>query len=222
MRALHRYLNTHRGALVPARMISNYTGVKLPELGRWCERHLRGVVAPASEGQFRVLAPSGLTDDEFAALSDPGAAARLHWCRDVIARSLESGEGARVEWKSRVPARRAKLAEEIAALATAGGGQIVLGVSDAGEVVGFFEERTAIRAALGMVEPRPQVTTTILRYQGVRLGVLAVEQGASPLYYANQKPYIRAGSVSRPAKPSEVYQIIKQHVLSGPRTASHA
>lgn len=60
---------------------------------------------------------------------------------DIIAR----GEGSHTEFKRQVPDNTHDLAKDIVAFATSGGGVVLVGVSNSGEVFGFAEDSVEAR-----------------------------------------------------------------------------
>lgn len=138
------------------------------------------------------------------------------------------GEGQRLEYMEIFPSNLQELAKELAAFATAGGGTILLGVTDDGELRGLSEcDTIASRDALvrrlegichGPIQP--SITPSIAFGTEVGLVVLAVTvpKGDQPIYYCNGKPYIRHLSQSRPADPHEVIALVRSWLGYQPET----
>jgi predicted HTH transcriptional regulator len=148
------------------------------------------------------------------------------WADEQISAQLhdlrEQGEGQKLEFKESFPEQAHRLAEEVAAFATCGGGTILIGVHDNGDVAGLNaaseEERDdLIHRAQGIIRTvRPQV-----KYE-IRLGcdegelilVVEIEEQEQPVFYYDYRPYIRDGRMSRRAEPEEVKERVWAHPSS--------
>lgn len=133
-----------------------------------------------------------------------------------------TGEGMRIEFKEMFPQQAHRLAEEIAALATCGGGTILLGVCDNGDAIGLQaggadERDELVRRAIGIVHMvQPQVRFTIklgADDDKLILGIV-IEKQDDPVYYYDSRPYIRDRSISRRAEPDEVKSRVWAHPSS--------
>lgn len=130
-----------------------------------------------------------------------------------------SGEGPSYEFKAEFPAQAHDLAKEVAAFATSGGGLILIGVDDNGNVVGLDEndrDQLRLRAQniVSQVQPRPKLDVTPC-FDGCFVLVVCIRNDQEqPVYYYDHRPYIRDGSQSRPASPEEVKQKIWSHPSS--------
>lgn len=134
----------------------------------------------------------------------------------MIRTLLSQGEGPHVEFKESMPPRARDLAKEIAAFATASGGVVLIGIDDTGGLVGFSENRERVEGTVQLVDPTPNVTVQVLGYEDVPICAVIVKSGAAPLYYVDATPYLRDGSLSRPAKPDEVIQKVLAAAEGGP------
>ena len=124
------------------------------------------------------------------------------------------------------PSNTHEIAKEIAALATSGGGTILLGVTNDGSLCGLADALTAsgrdilIRRLEGICRGpvRPAITPSVsfCSENGHSVLVIAVPKGAEPVYYCNGKPYIRHLSESRPAEPHEVIALIRSWLDTQP------
>lgn len=124
------------------------------------------------------------------------------------------GERQDLEFKERFPEHVRDLGKEIAALATSNAGTIVVGISDAGDIVGLPECAThegrskIVQRIEGICANgvKPALTPTIRFGVVGSLVVVAIEvaKGDSPLYYAGNVPYLRQITAARPAEPQEV------------------
>jgi ATP-dependent DNA helicase RecG len=132
------------------------------------------------------------------------------------------GEGQCLEFKVTFPEQARDLAAEVAAFATSGGGEILLGVADDGSLVGLEPgdaagaDKHRLRAQQIVKTVAPPVKADILiGYEDGRT-VLCIRLGAQsePLYYSESRPYIRSGSMSRPAEPMQVKERVWAHPSS--------
>ena len=135
---------------------------------------------------------------------------------------IEKGESASLEFKGKLPEQRRKLAQELAAMATAGGGRVLVGVSDDGTVVGltlsdggardeYFEQ---IQGIVDMVQPSVNADLEFAVTQSKTILVISVGNQSDPVYYVEHRPYIRDGRRSRPARPEEVVSCVWAHPSS--------
>jgi hypothetical protein len=123
------------------------------------------------------------------------------------------GEGQSLEFKATLPAQGHDVAKSIAAFASSGAGQVLYGVADDGQVVGLPDAleargRDAIqqRVMNAARDVKPAVHTAVrwALHNGSAVCVVDVEKGVDAVYYANHRPIVRRGSISRPAEPGEV------------------
>ncbi len=118
------------------------------------------------------------------------------------------------------PSQARELGKEIAAFSTSGGGRIILGVTDEGDLSGLNglvspqERDTMLRRVEGICHgPVKPSVTPVVRYgleEGKTLVIIDVPAGVEPVYYCNNVPYIRHLTQSRPAEPHEVVELIRQ------------
>jgi hypothetical protein len=135
----------------------------------------------------------------------------LESAEQLLDRALFSGETTGIELTARIPEQARSLAKEIAAFATSGGGAIVIGVDDNRRVVGLTDSRERIEGLIQIVQPTPTVRIAYTSREGKEICVLFVQKGREPIYYVDSRPYVRDGSLSRPAKPDEVMHLVLQH-----------
>jgi ATP-dependent DNA helicase RecG len=130
------------------------------------------------------------------------------------------GEGAKLEFKSEFPKNAQDLGQTIAAFSSSGGGMILIGVSNGGDVIGIPDAQSAqgrdnlIRRIEGVCKGpvKPAVTPTVafaVENRGFVL-VVTVPRGSEPVYYCQGKPYVRHLTSSRPAEPHEVIDLIRR------------
>jgi len=141
---------------------------------------------------------------------------------------VAGGEGPITEFKAEMPSTadesKRRVMKSVAAFANGGGGYILFGVSDAGEVVGLTraesgpEARDRLASLVNAwVAPLPSFTIDVLPApdrQGRWVVVLTVEQGVRPPYAAGTLPtnyvyYARRGATSFPIAPDEVGAIVR-------------
>jgi hypothetical protein len=133
--------------------------------------------------------------------------------RELVVRQwIEGGESNKIEFKMGLKPKDGEkasdLLESVVAFANSGGGTVVLGVSDHGEVVGFR------RAGFGDVvqemlhqrcDPIPSVEVELVELDGKPLTLLHVASGRTGTLYAldRVKFYVRAGATDRLARAEE-------------------
>lgn len=127
------------------------------------------------------------------------------------------GEGQAVEFKAQIDQAR-DFGKEIAAFATSNAGTILLGVTDDGDIVGLAGcETPAGRDALKQrlqgvlrdhVDPtiRPDIRFGVV--DGHIIAVIEVPKGDAPVYYSQNRPYLRELTAARPARPQEVIDLV--------------
>ena len=128
------------------------------------------------------------------------------------------GEGSSLEFKSEFPVNAADIGKEIAAFASSGGGMILLGVSDSGDLVGIPDAETPegrdtlLRRIEGICSGtvRPSITPTVvfLTEEEKTVVAITVPNGTQPVYYCQNRPYVRHLTSSRPAEPHEMIDLV--------------
>jgi len=139
----------------------------------------------------------------------------------------ERGESNTCEFKKKFPEQGHKLAQKIAAFASSGGGDIFIGIDDAGKLVGITAANGAERdkqheRAHGIacsVSPVPAIEIRFAIEDGHTILIIHVAQQAEPVYYYDGRPYIRDGRRARPAEPSEVQALVWHHPSSEQKRA---
>ncbi len=129
------------------------------------------------------------------------------------------GEGTSLEYMASFPSSVRELGKEIAALATSGGGLILLGVADDGDLAGLgdmtsSEARDSVLRRLegichGMVKPSVTPHVTFGAENGEAVLGIDVPRGSEPVYYCNNVPYLRHLTEARPAEPHEVVELVR-------------
>lgn len=132
------------------------------------------------------------------------------------------GEGQHAEFKEDFPQQGHSLCTEVAAFASSGGGTILLGARNNGEVAGLNGSTEEIRDELLhraqnlILSVQPPVAYQLaLGYDGgCILGIIVEQKQSEPVYYYQQRPYVRDGRTSRPATPDEVKELVWSHPSS--------
>jgi len=88
---------------------------------------------------------------------------------------------------------------------------LLIGVTDDGTVVGYEDDKERIEGVVKNVSPVPTVNVDLVPYKERTIALVRVRKGPEPLYYANFRPYVRQGTLSRPATPDEVKSIFERY-----------
>lgn len=133
------------------------------------------------------------------------------------------GEGQTLEFKQEIPEQTTNLAKDIAAIASSGGGIILLGVNDEGDVVGLDIKSTKdhdrldlrVSGIIDSVSPKVKLSKTLATDEGAYILVMDINYNQDePVFYVNHRPYVRDGRRSRPAEPHEVKELVWKHPSS--------
>ena len=132
---------------------------------------------------------------------------------------VQRGEDQHLEFKVEFPSNANELAKEIAAFATSNAGRILLGISDSGQLVGLNGVSDAIgrdellKRLAGIcrtaVQPALTPDCTFAALNDKIVLAVDVPKGRHPVYYSNNKPYLRHLTEARPAQPDEVVELIR-------------
>ena len=110
---------------------------------------------------------------------------------------VASGEGYNAEFKVSIPSKVKELSEEVCAFANAAGGVLLIGVSDANEIVGCgtFDnaKRSAIQHSLSEITPALQCSLNLVEVAGKTIGVIEVASGPKKPYVLSGAIYVRIG-----------------------------
>lgn len=127
-----------------------------------------------------------------------------------------AGEGSALEYKREFPKQISDLGKEIAGFASSGGGTILLGVDDNGDLIGLDGAlELPVRDSLllrvegicnGNIKPSITPSVKFAVEQSRVVMAIVVPSGSQPIYYSNHIPYVRHISSSRPAEPHEVVE----------------
>ena len=136
---------------------------------------------------------------------------------------IEDGEGQTIEFMEGFPEQAHDLAKEIAAFGTSNPGNIILGVGDNGMPSGIPrmrrpKPRDDLRTRIEGISSNGILPSLPVRIKFENIGrnvvaVIEVPKGPEPVYYTkNGVPYIRHGSISRPALPQEVNELVRRSI----------
>ena len=135
---------------------------------------------------------------------------------DDVRQLIAQGEGNTIEFKERLPVP-AELAKEMVALANTGGGWLLVGVTDRGDVRGVaFGDREAqlvLNVARNNCVPHLQPRTETVELNGKMVAVIQVERGRQKPYQANERIYIRIGASTRIATQVELVSMLQESGL---------
>lgn len=132
---------------------------------------------------------------------------------------LDDGEGQETEFIESFPKNAHDLAKEVAAFGTSNAGTILLGVTNAGKVVGLADtdkpegrDRVSTRiegVCSNVVTPSLVTRINFEEHPNGRVARISVPKGPEAVYYSHDTPYFRHGSLSRPAHWQEVQELIR-------------
>jgi len=125
-----------------------------------------------------------------------------------LLRLIDEGEHSRLEFKER-PGK--DTAAAIAGFANAGGGRILLGVSDRGEIVGCQltgQQRAKLSSAARDCKPPVDMSITHLREENVF--VLDVKQAVTKPVQCGQGYFVRDNAETRKLKPDELEAMLRK------------
>jgi hypothetical protein len=216
-RDAYQFLCSREGQIVSNQQVSNATnGAWSPgTAGNYRSKKWKNLTEKVGPALFRVNGISLLTEDEFVALQSQVTEAVASSQAEIVRDSIGAGEGQKIEFKSRIPKNATRLAEEIAAFSSMNDGVILIGVTDSGAVVGYEDTRERIEGIVRNVSPVPTVAVDLVPYQTKTVALVRVLKGDEPVYYAADRPYIRQGSLSRPATPDEVKGRVDRFLRQG-------
>jgi predicted HTH transcriptional regulator len=148
------------------------------------------------------------------------------WADETVSKMLPEiracGEGQNTEFKVDFPQQAHTLAEVVAAFATSGGGKIFIGVDDDSNVVGLDDTQTdklfhRAQGIVAQVQPRVEAKITLAYDGGFVLVIDVAANQPEPVYYYDQRPFVRDGRTSRRATPDEVKSRVWSHPSSAHR-----
>ncbi|MDA0262847.1 MAG: ATP-binding protein, partial [Chloroflexi bacterium] len=140
-----------------------------------------------------------------------------------FAELIPQGEGQTIEFKEGFPTQADDLGKELAAFGTTNPGVILLGVADDGTIVGLDGIATAdgldkLKTRIEGISSNGINPSLLVRIRKIKIkkkniAVVEVPKGPEAVYYTKSGvPYIRHGSMSRPALPQEVNELVKRYL----------
>lgn len=128
---------------------------------------------------------------------------------------IENGEDSQTQFKERFESIDA-LAAEICAFSNSNGGNIIVGVSDEGEITGLIKEdihklnEWISSTCSQKIDPQVNVTTQNIKYQDRIVMVINVPMGPNKFYMANGKDiWVKVGADKRRAKREEIQRLLQ-------------
>ncbi|KAF5422603.1 MAG: ATP-dependent DNA helicase RecG [Candidatus Methanocomedens sp.] len=128
---------------------------------------------------------------------------------------IEKGEDSQTQFKERFESIDA-LAAEICAFSNSNGGNIIVGVSDDGEITGLKKENIrklnewVSSTCSQKIDPQVNVTTQNIKYQDRIVMVISVPMGSNKFYMANGKDiWVKTGADKRRAKREEIQRLLQ-------------
>ena len=132
---------------------------------------------------------------------------------EQIKQLIATGEDSRCEFKGQLPSKR-DLAQELSAFGNSGGGVMLVGVADDGEVLGLESEQlgeyqqTIANVVSDNIQPPLQLTTQNLQVENRWLLSVTIEASNSAPYMADDEGYyIRQDTSIRPASPTMLMRL---------------
>ena len=227
-RKAYEFLRRNDGQTIVVSDLVGASGWSESTVRTYLTKHWRPWLRRTATGDYRIREFGQVSFSSFLARQSqvkaaPGVPASLRERIELALRTMESQE---FEFKEDLPSNRSRLAREFAAFATSNDGLILLGVTDGGMVAGLAgaasTERQArireeIESAADKLRPRIAVTTTFVEFNDVWIAAVEVTKGPEPVYYSDGRPYVRSGSRSRPADPSEVKSLVSDSIAARDR-----
>lgn len=134
------------------------------------------------------------------------------YAESEIRNILAQGENASVEFK-KAGVRPEALAREMAAFANTGGGVILIGVADGGEIEGVADnarlEEWVMNIARNNVSPPLAVECSFARLDEKQIVAVSVPKGRDKPYQVGDKYYTRVGSTNRVATQFELLRLFQ-------------
>ena len=128
---------------------------------------------------------------------------------------IEKGEDSQTQFKERFESIDA-LAAEICAFSNSNGGNILVGISDDGKIIGLAKEEIrrlnqwVSNACSQKIDPQVNVTTQNIKYQDRIVMVISVSMGSNKFYMANGKDiWVKVGADKRRAKREEIQRLLQ-------------
>jgi predicted HTH transcriptional regulator len=148
------------------------------------------------------------------------------WANEKLSQNLpairELGETDQVEFKRQIPDNKSKLAQELAAFGTSGGGCVFIGIDDDGKLHGISaksgEDRDDLAERLHgiarIVRPDLNFSIKFAVENSDSVVVMIVPSQEHPVFYSDGRPYIREKRRAQPATPEQVQSAVWKHPSS--------
>jgi len=126
---------------------------------------------------------------------------------------ISNGESARLELKAVLP-RPSQLARDISALTNVGGGLLIIGVEvSPGDGIGFRgvdddDVKLALKRALLLLRPAPQVILEFPRLRGEVVGVISVSSVPATPVWTQGTAFTRSGDKTAPANAHQLMEMV--------------
>ena len=117
-----------------------------------------------------------------------------------------TGEGQKIEFKRRLPAKVKELAQEICAFANSEGGYLFIGIDDTGKIGGAEmnnSKRSAVQNAIRDISPVIQVNMYSMAIDGKTVWVIEVPSGKDKPYVFSGAIFVREGANSQKLTSAE-------------------
>jgi len=128
---------------------------------------------------------------------------------------IEMGEDSQTQFKERFESIDA-LAAEICAFSNSNGGNLIVGVSDDGDITGLEKDEIhklnewVSNTCSQKIDPQVNVTTQNIKYLDRIVIVISVPMGANKFYMANGKDiWVKVGADKRRAKREEIQRLLQ-------------
>ena len=219
-RKAYQVLRERDGQLVTDQEIAAHVGWEQATVRSYRGKNWHACFRRQSAGIYRVSSISQITEDDFVGVHRQVRPSQADPLMAIAQRALADGEGQRIEFKEDLTGNASDLCKEIVAFATSNDGVIVIGVNDDGEICGYGDQRERVEPLVTSVRPLPSADVDLITMQGHPICMVRVSKGAGPVYLYNERPYVRQGSLSRPATPDEVRDLHRIYFRSGTLGAS--
>ncbi len=176
--------------------------------GQHLERLVCGMIPERREVIAQMALPSSRPPPTLLAFDDAAIRNNNEALSVAVAELISPDESEWVEQKAAVE-KPGKIAREIAAFATSGGGLLLVGVEDDGRLTGCGDDLARFEGIASKgVTPRAPILARRVQLHGVSIVTIRVYRGDAPVYYVENRPYVRDGTTSRPASHEEVQKLI--------------
>ncbi len=133
-----------------------------------------------------------------------------------IKQIIASGESLKVEFKKQLSDKNEKvICKEIAALATVGGGYLLIGVDDSGDIYGVKDAKGIIQKleswVANYIVPLPIIDCVIIDVEDKQVIAVTVSEGHgySPIYAYDGKYFGRTNTASHPLTLEQIANILR-------------